>query len=312
MKAPTGFGYGLFLMVAFAGAALCQPQAAHAQGREVLLGSVSTGQSALRPDQGREAADLMAEGLAALERGDVMIGRRHLEEVVARYPDTLAADSSRRDLRRYFGERHGGRRWESWRRSRTGSGAQQAKAGVTFRDGAEAHVVRTKGWSDDAGSRTQPGQSGLSVHTRKALAFDFLLAAGDRVFFGEASTTLTAKGQGVLEAQARWLLRHRELPVIIEAHSDDGGSADFNLALSQRRGEAVRNRLIAEGVSPDRIVVRARGNEQPIALCQTALCAAQNRRVQTAIGQDEVSNERGRSGELAFDKSSDFGNDWRR
>ncbi|MEZ5856477.1 MAG: hypothetical protein R3D67_17650 [Hyphomicrobiaceae bacterium] len=74
--------------------------AVQAQSREILLGTVTTGSDASRHESGRAAAQLLAEGLAALERGDVMLGRRHLQLVIDRYPENLAAQSARRDLQR--------------------------------------------------------------------------------------------------------------------------------------------------------------------------------------------------------------------
>jgi peptidoglycan-associated lipoprotein len=113
---------------------------------------------------------------------------------------------------------------------------------------------------------------------------EFQSQVGDRVFFGQASADLGARGRIALEAQAVWLARHPRLSVIIEGHADDSGADAQNLEVSERRAQTVCRRLIQMGVAPERIRTVAYGRERLIADCHLPACAAQNRRAVTVIG----------------------------
>jgi peptidoglycan-associated lipoprotein len=123
----------------------------------------------------------------------------------------------------------------------------------------------------------------------RALTQDFQAAAGDRIFFSPASAELGSRAKAVIAAQAAWLKRNPQVPILLSAHADDVGGSDFNAELSRRRGNAVKGLFVAEGIEPGRIRVVAHGRERRIADCDSATCAAQNRRVVTVIGDSEPS-----------------------
>jgi outer membrane protein OmpA-like peptidoglycan-associated protein len=107
---------------------------------------------------------------------------------------------------------------------------------------------------------------------------EFRTEAGDRVFFPEGSAELGARARAALDAQAAWLRVHPSVAVTVEGHADDWGSARDNLEISQKRAAAVRQRLIARGVSAERIATVAFGRTRRAADCATPMCNAQNRR----------------------------------
>lgn len=111
----------------------------------------------------------------------------------------------------------------------------------------------------------------------------FLRDAGDRIFFGSGSAEIGTRARTVLSAQAEWLKRHPVLRLTIEGHADDGGTGEQNVRLSVERAEAVRDRLVAEGVEARRIAVVARGREDRVAVCADPGCMAQNRRTVTLV-----------------------------
>lgn len=123
---------------------------------------------------------------------------------------------------------------------------------------------------------------------------DFLMDVGDRVFFAEASAEIGGRARAVIDHQARWLNKHTSLIVTIIGRADDGGSAAGASDLSKRRAEAVRDRLITGGVEANRIMVEARGDRDPLALCRSAQCQAQNRHAETMIGDPTQAGEPGR------------------
>ena len=87
--------------------------------------------------------------------------------------------------------------------------------------------------------------------------------AGDRVFFATGSAELGSRARSALAAQAKWLMRWREFEAAIEGHADEPGSEQENIVLSEQRAEAVRDRLIQEGVEPSRIAVVPLGRSIP-------------------------------------------------
>ena len=112
---------------------------------------------------------------------------------------------------------------------------------------------------------------------------DFILNVGDRVHFAVDQWSLSPQAQEILRRQAAWLKRYPSVTVRIEGHADERGTREYNLALSARRAQAVKNFLVSQGVAASRISTIAYGKERPIALCDEERCWAQNRRAVTVI-----------------------------
>ena len=70
------------------------------------------------------------------------------------------------------------------------------------------------------------------------------------------------------------------LVVVVEGHTDSIGSDAYNMKLSQRRANTVRDYMVKKGISPSRIKTEAFGETKPIASNKTAEGRAQNRRVE--------------------------------
>lgn len=118
----------------------------------------------------------------------------------------------------------------------------------------------------------------------------FMLEAGDRIFFAPRSSELGSRARSVLAAQARWLKRNSGLYAVIEGHSDDPALDDSGLdRLAAERADAVFQRLLEEGVAPERLAIAPQGRTRPIAVCKGADCAAQNRRAVTVLTAQRVS-----------------------
>ncbi len=112
---------------------------------------------------------------------------------------------------------------------------------------------------------------------------DLTINIGDRVFFGYDSYALTPEGREVLLGQAKWLQKYDELTVIVEGHADERGTREYNLALGDRRGNTVRDYLIALGVAPSRISVISYGKERPAVPGSNEAAWTQNRRGVTVV-----------------------------
>jgi peptidoglycan-associated lipoprotein len=106
---------------------------------------------------------------------------------------------------------------------------------------------------------------------------DLAQNAGDRVFFAFDSSEITGEAREILAKQAAWLGKYPNVTVTIEGHCDKRGTREYNLALGARRAEAVKQILIAEGVSASRISTISYGKERPIVAGDTEEAYAQNR-----------------------------------
>ncbi|MEO7156010.1 MAG: OmpA family protein [Vicinamibacterales bacterium] len=81
-----------------------------------------------------------------------------------------------------------------------------------------------------------------------------------------------------LQKNAEWLRRWPSTRVTIEGHCDPRGTSEYNLALGDRRGNAVRDYLLSLGIARDRMVVVTKGEEAPVCASDTEECWQQNRR----------------------------------
>ena len=114
-------------------------------------------------------------------------------------------------------------------------------------------------------------------------AKDFTVNVGDRVFFETDSADLTAQAQAILNRQATWLSKYSRYAVMIAGHADERGTREYNLALGARRAAAVRDYMIARGVSAARMRTISFGKERPVAVCDNISCWSQNRRSVTVL-----------------------------
>jgi OmpA-OmpF porin, OOP family len=94
---------------------------------------------------------------------------------------------------------------------------------------------------------------------------------------------ITAGGAQDLVRVADYLRDRPDRNVLIEGHTDSTASDTYNLALSQRRANAVEDFLIAQGVDPTRIEARGYGEQLPVATNDTAAGRQQNRRVELVV-----------------------------
>lgn len=112
---------------------------------------------------------------------------------------------------------------------------------------------------------------------------DFVVNVGDRVFFGYDRYDLTTEARMVLERQAAWLAQYPNVSIVIEGHTDERGTREYNLALGERRANSVKNYLVAYGLDPRRVTVVSYGKERPEAVGSNSSSWAQNRRGVTVV-----------------------------
>lgn len=135
------------------------------------------------------------------------------------------------------------------------------------------------GGADGAG--LNGAEAGSASDPKSPLFFNQTI--GDRVLFAVDTSTITPAGQAILDGQAQWLLTNADYRAVIEGHADEQGTREYNLALGQRRANAVREYLVSRGVPVNRLQVTSFGKERPIAVCSEESCYAQNRRAVTVL-----------------------------
>jgi peptidoglycan-associated lipoprotein len=98
------------------------------------------------------------------------------------------------------------------------------------------------------------------------------------VYFEYDSTDLTEEARSALQKNLQWLNRWTSTKIMIEGHADSRGTNEYNLALAERRADAVRDYLVGLGLSADRMTIVSKGEEQPFCTDETEACWQQNRR----------------------------------
>ncbi len=100
------------------------------------------------------------------------------------------------------------------------------------------------------------------------------------VYFDYDSYVIRADGQQLIEAHARFLRANPQRRVALEGHTDERGGREYNLALGQRRAEAVRRALGLLGVNDNQMEAVSFGKEKPAIVGSDEAAWAQNRRVE--------------------------------
>ena len=100
------------------------------------------------------------------------------------------------------------------------------------------------------------------------------------IYFDYDSSVINSEGQSALNAHAEYLSLNPDKRMIIEGHTDERGTRDYNLSLGERRGNAVADFLSASGVPGHQMEVRSFGEENPVALDHNENAWQLNRRVE--------------------------------
>lgn len=141
---------------------------------------------------------------------------------------------------------------------------QRAEAEAAARAGAEGAADRRRALSGEELDRVlDDPTSAISRRT---------------IFFAFDSSEISASDMDLIEAHARFLAEHPDQRIIIEGHTDDRGSAEYNLALGQRRAQAVLQALELSGAAPNQLRAVSYGEEQPAEFGSGEAVWAANRR----------------------------------
>ena len=101
---------------------------------------------------------------------------------------------------------------------------------------------------------------------------------GDRVYFDYDKSDLSGESQDTVEKLVAWMQTHPDVTLTLEGHADERGTREYNLALGERRANAVRSYMVALGVPDSRLTTISFGKERPAVLGSNEAAWAQNRR----------------------------------
>jgi peptidoglycan-associated lipoprotein len=143
-------------------------------------------------------------------------------------------------------------------------------------------ATSTTGSTDASGNASGTAQSGVKGVDLNGADSKVAGPVGVErlVYFDYDSYVVKPQFQALLDAHARFLKANPARKVNLEGHTDERGGREYNLALGQKRAEAVRRSLTLLGVSDSQLEAVSFGKEKPVALGTDEASLAQNRRVE--------------------------------
>lgn len=150
------------------------------------------------------------------------------------------------------------------------AGAEDGAAGG---DSASADGARSSGMDGEGGMSESELYEGQPAERERV------------VYFGFDEYSVAGKYQGMLEANADFLKDNGNREVVVEGHTDERGSREYNIALGEKRANAVRDVLLSYGVSSDQIDTVSYGEERPAVEGSGEDAWAKNRRAVIEYGQ---------------------------
>jgi peptidoglycan-associated lipoprotein len=144
---------------------------------------------------------------------------------------------------------------------------EQKTSATTSKQAASSSVAR--------GTSTKPA---TAQQSQKASSITELQSALEKIYFDFDSANLSESSRSTLAKNAAVLAKEATSKIRIEGHCDERGSAEYNLALGERRAKAAQQYLVSMSVKGDRISILSYGKEKPAVQGNTEAAWSKNRR----------------------------------
>jgi peptidoglycan-associated lipoprotein len=132
-------------------------------------------------------------------------------------------------------------------------------------------------------SSQQEQAAGASTTVTPGSVADFRQNVGDRVFFDTDMSNIREDGRQTLTRQAEWLKKYTNYQITIAGHCDERGTREYNLALGERRANAAKQYLVAQGIPAQRVQTISYGKERPDPVGSDEAAWSRNRRAVTEL-----------------------------
>jgi peptidoglycan-associated lipoprotein len=146
-------------------------------------------------------------------------------------------------------------------------------------------TAKGPGGSQDASARVTVNAATARMTTPQPSEADLFAKNVKDVYFDFNKADIRSDEKTTATGDAQFLAQHPDLKVLVEGHCDDRGSEEYNIALGDSRAKALRQNLLEEGISADRIKTISYGKERPFCSSDDEQCWQQNRRDHISLAQ---------------------------
>ena len=126
-------------------------------------------------------------------------------------------------------------------------------------------------------------ESGFYENSSSIIGQKFIESVDDTIYFGYDSFALSPESLRILDAQIDFIKENKGVKIVIEGHTDERGTREYNIALGDKRASVVHNYLKSKGISLNDIKNISYGKERPLMESHSNEAWSKNRRAVTII-----------------------------
>ena len=145
---------------------------------------------------------------------------------------------------------------------------------------AAAALIEAQALADTKAAQQAADNAAAQVAAQKQQAQEAAQALAHVIYFDFDQATIKAEFRTALNGHAAYLSQNPSAKIVLEGHADERGTREYNIALGERRGNAVSRYLVVQGVSIEAIEVVSFGEERPVNSGSDSASLAENRRVE--------------------------------
>ena len=240
------------------------------------------GKAVQEAEKAKEAEDILQLGYIAERKtqfavtvADGKVAERDIDKLNVEKAELVA---KKQTLEAERAKQEAGKAMNEAEQARMAAAAEAERAAIAKKQAEKAKAESDQLMKELANLKAQQTERGL------------VLTMGD-VLFATGKSDLSPDANKGVATLADFLKKNPNRNVLIEGYTDDVGKDDYNLALSQKRADSVKARLVGAGIEAGRITTVGYGKKFPVADNNTKAGKAQNRRVDVIILNEGVKAE---------------------